>query len=160
MVVLTAGVQSVAPQNDTDLFIYSLDPAFSTDMINTDFEQPLLDSEGNFVKDADGNNVIVFSFWHVLKFLKRDLRLGNLNPKMVDIAWMVDRLHLAETLLHLREGAFKCLAPSAIMPVLAELELSQSQGGFLRKNFRTFSFKNESEDKSRVGSGFFNRRKN
>lgn len=153
------GVQQYAPANDTDLFIYSLDPAWSTEHINTDFEQPLTDAEGNFVKDASGKQIMVFSFWHALKFVKRDLRLGNLNPKIDDIGWMEDRVHLAQTLLSLRDGAFKCLAPSSIMPVIASLELSQSRGGFVRKNFRTFSFKNESEDKSRVGGGWFGRKK-
>ena len=151
-------VQQFNPSTDTDLFIYTVDPAWSTESINTDFEQPLLDAAGNPVLDEHRNPVLVFSFWHSLRFIKRDLRLGNIDPKIDAIEWMEMRVQLAQNLLMFRGGAFKRLAPMALAPVIAILELSQSRKGFVRKNFRTFSFKSENEDKSRASGGFFGRR--
>ena len=152
-------MQQLVPSNDTDLFIYTVDPAWSTEDINTDFEQPLLDENGKQVLDEHGRPVMVFSFWHSLKFLKRDFRLGNLNAKYDDFEWMENRIQLAQNLLMLRDGAFKRLAPMALAPVIAIVELSQSRGGFVRNNFRTFSFKSENEEKSAAGGGFFFGRK-
>ena len=153
------GVQQLVPSNDADLFIYTVDPAWSTESINTDFEQPLLDASGLPVLDKAGNPILVFSFWHSLNFLKRDFRLGNLNAKYDDFEWMENRVQLAQNLVMLRDGEFKRLAPMALAPVIAIVELSQSRGGFVRNNFRTFSFKSENEEKSRASGGFFNRGK-
>lgn len=151
-------INQMNPSNDVDLFIYTTDPAWSTEHINTDFEQILTDEEGKVVKDDNGNPVVLFSFWNSLKFIKRDLRLGNIDPKFDDVEWMENRVQLAQNLLMFRNGSFKHLAPMAVAPVIAALELSQSRKGFLRKNFRTFSFKSESEDKTRAGGGFFGKR--
>lgn len=151
-------INQMNPSNDVDLFIYTTDPAWCTEDINTDFEQVLRDENGKPVLDREGNPIVVFSFWHSLRFIKRDLRLGNIDPRFDDIEWMENRIQLAQNLIMLRNGAFKHLAPMSIIPVIAIIELSQSRKGFLRKNFRTFSFKSESEDKTRASGGFFGKR--
>ena len=120
-------VQSFTPSNDVEFNIFTTEPAWATENIET------------------GEN------WDTLKFLKRDLRLGNLNPKLYDTEWLENMVQLTQNLLSLRNGIFIGLAPMCLIKVVAPVELSHSHSGFFRRWARSYSFSNSDSEESKTG---------
>jgi hypothetical protein len=136
-------VQVFNPSNDVELSIFTTEPAWSNEKIETKRERT--DKEGSFV-----------DMWNTFRFLKRDLRLGFLQAKFDDYEWLENRVQLGQNLLSMREGAFEELAPMALIPVVAKLELSQSRNGLLRREQRTFRVQS-SEGEEVKNKGFLGR---
>jgi hypothetical protein len=128
------GVQQFTPSNDVELSIFTTEPAWSTEEINTNIK-------------TSKEEV----YWNTLKFLKRDLRLGNLNPKRDDLEWCENQVQLTQNLLSLRKGRFSSLAPDAIIRVIGKIELSHSVNGMMRNWFRTFSINTKEESNTAKG---------
>ena len=104
--------------------------------------------------DDDNKARVVPQHWRILGFLKRDLRLGNLKNSYDDFEYLADSAPLTAAIQHLRNGAFGDLAPLALAPVAATLELSQSRNGFFRKNAKTAHLTNEETANLNDGGGF------
>lgn len=128
-------VQAFTPSNDVELSIFTTETSWSTEEIET--------------KPIDDN------FWKTLRFLKRDLRLGNLQAKYDDYEWLDNQVQLVQNILSLRDGYFDKIAPMALIRVVAAIELSQSRGGFLRQWFRTFNINSKESEANPRGGGLF-----
>jgi hypothetical protein len=93
----------------------------------------LRDVKGEMQRD-ENNNILINekNLWNMLSFFTRDFRLGNLTPK--DIVYCEHYTNLASDYLEVGfvEFFFICLTR-----VAGRLELSQSRGGFFRKQSNT-----------------------
>lgn len=119
-------VQALNPSNDVELTIYTTEPAWAVDEITTG------------------------EVWKTLKFLRRDLRLGNLQAKYDDFEWLENQLQNTQNLLSLRNGKLSPLAPVSLIRVIAPVELSHSRGGFLRRWFRTYNINSNEENEKKT----------
>lgn len=116
-----------------------------------------LDPSTNEEKVSDGS-VIAYEtnyLWDRLQFLTQDVRLGNLNPLLGEDKYCQYYLNLAGDLL--QEGMKKSFVV-ALSRAGTVLEVSQSKGGFFRKNLVTFRHKQttqaiEPPKKNLFGSG-------
>lgn len=108
----------------------------------------------NPTKDEAGTERKLAQHWRILSYLVRDLRLGNIKHQIDDIEYLDDRTTLTASMLVFRGGSFDDLAPLVIAPVAATVELSQSRGGFFRKNSRTFRNIGEQYDGTAPGGLF------
>lgn len=97
------------------------------------------------------------SHWKLLSFFNRDLRLGNLSIMYDDLEYLEDRASFVTMLLSWRNGVFSELAPLALSPVVASVELSQSRSGFFRKNARTSSIVSEHSEKGSQNNNFISK---
>lgn len=147
-------MQNFTPSNDVELNIFTTEPSWSSAFIDTRVNVNLIqDENGDIIERPLTTN----NFWKLLRFLKKDFRLGNLTFKRYDIPWFEQRMDLAERILSIRNNVFEELAVLAVAPVINSVELSHSINGFLRKYFRTFITRQEdssSEPKSRGLFGF------
>jgi len=100
--------------------------------------------------DQDGKERATSEVWRILGFLTRDMRLGNIKHSIDDIEYLDDRATLTAALIYFRGGIFEDLAPLALAPVSTTLELSQSRGGFFRKNSRSFRSIGENYDNTGI----------
>lgn len=105
-------------------------------------------------KDDDNKLRPIPQHWRILAFLKRDLRLGNISNKYDDFEYLEDRAALTAHLQHWRKGSFGDLAPVALSTVASTMELSQSRGGFFRKNAKTAHLTSEQTENVNSGGGF------
>ena len=136
----------VLPSNSIEFEMLTAEPAWGEP---SEFDtNPLIDKEGAERKTRE--------FWRLLGFLNRDTRLGNLSNMFDDFVYLEDRAGLTTVMLHMRDGAFADLAPLAINPVACTVELSQSRGGFFRKNAKTAHIMSENTEKKEE-KGFLSR---
>jgi len=85
----------------------------------------------------------------ILSHNVRDIRFGNLNRFTTDIPYLENRNDLVSALMMFRGGIFRNnLAPFTKSQVVSVVELSQSSGGFFRKNHQTINQNVEQTDKS------------
>lgn len=101
--------------------------------------------------DAQGVLRAFPEHWRILGFLNRDMRLGNIKHRHDDVEWLEDRAGLTAALMTFRQSTFSDLAPLAMAPMAATIELSQSREGFFRKNSRTFRQIGENYDETGGG---------
>ena len=93
------------------------------------------DSEGKQLFDKDGNMLgSTSNLWGMLGFYTRDMRLANLSVWNGEVAYCQYFLDLANDMLQAEmiEPFIICLSRVATI-----LELSQSKGGFLRRQMNT-----------------------
>jgi len=85
----------------------------------------------------------------VLSHNVRDIRFGNLNRFTTDIPYLENRNDLVSAFMVFRDGLFNdSIAPFVKSQVVSVVELSQSSGGFFRKNHQTINQAIEQTDKS------------
>lgn len=99
--------------------------------------EPMFNADGTPRLDEHGRQVYAVEMshlWDELGFFTRDLRLGNLNKMGSDVPYCEHYLALAGDCLSMGlPGSFT----SAYRRVAGKLEISQSRGGFFRKNRNT-----------------------
>lgn len=99
--------------------------------------EPMFNPDGTPKLDEHGRQVYAVEFkhlWDELGFFTRDLRLGNLSKMGGDVPYCEHYLALAGDVLSL--GCPNSFT-SAYRRVAGKLEISQSKGGFFRKNRNT-----------------------
>ena len=101
--------------------------------------------------DDQGKERAVPEHWRTLGVFRRDLRFGNIKHRHDDVEWLEDRAGLSVAMINFRGATFDDLAPLALAPVAATIELSQSREGFFRKNSRTFHNTSENYDETSAG---------
>jgi len=116
---------------------------------NLDKITTYVDKDGNVIKTTKRN------LWDMLRFLTRDFRLGNLSS--VEITYCDHYSKLAAEFLELdfKEPFFICLSRIA-----TTLELSQSRGGFFRKQSNTLTSERVNYNKSEQSRGLFKQKMN
>jgi hypothetical protein len=117
--------------------------------------QPLYNEDGKPQLDEHGRQkyaVEMSHLWDELGFFTRDLRLGNLNRMGSDVAICEHYLALAGDCLSM--GLTNSFT-SAYRRVAGKLELSQSRGGFFRKNRNTARVERTNTENAASGKGLF-----
>lgn len=148
-------MQMQRPADALDLAYLEVEPAYgkeATEGFNQRLQklmgkaEPLYNKDGTPKLDQYGRQMYAVNtayLWEELGYYTRDLRLGNLSEVSGDIEHCEHYLDLAGDLLN-----FGC--PSAFTTayrrVATKLEISQSKGGFYRKNKQTL-FKKSTEVK-------------
>jgi len=103
------------------------------DLCNT--YEVLNDAEGDIKKNDKGEILVSEkNLWNMLSFFTRDFRLGNLGGK--DIVYCEHYTTLASD--YLENGFVECFF-ICLTRVATRLELSQSKGGFFRKQANTMT---------------------
>jgi len=123
----------ISPQSELDLALMTTDAVWGKPEVSPELKTIL--NKYYRTKDEKGQvGYTTQSLWGLLSYYTRDLRLSNLNKEQMD--YVKHFYDLAGDCL--QEGLIRpfiiCLSRSATI-----LELSQSKGGFLRKNLRTKS---------------------
>ena len=96
----------------------------------------------------------------ILSHNVRDVRFGNLNRFTTDIPYLENRNDLVSAFMSFRGGMFRdTLAPFVKSQVVSVVELSQSSGGFFRKNHQTINQAIEQTDKSEGGFKLFGKKR-
>jgi hypothetical protein len=149
------------PNSEIEYNLRLTDPVYGTTEVNTHIKEklekyfyvrdkdnnlvyePVYDDNGNPSLDAEGKPILKplldrKSMWERLNFYTRDMRLGNLDRAEKEYCqWWLDMANDS-----LQEDFFEsfviCLSRSATV-----LELSQSKGGFLRKQPNTLTTENK-----------------
>ena len=106
--------------------------------------------------DNEGNKRAAPQYVRILGHHTRDDRLGNISHRIDDLEYLEDRKALVSAFLYPRGGEFSDCAVLAEKEVSSTLQLSQSRGGFFRKNARTFTQVGENYDNAAAG-GFMAR---
>ena len=102
-----------------------------------------LDENGK-VQISDGEVFISESksLWDILAIYTQDLRLGNLNPFWGETKRCMHYVDLASELI--QENMISSFT-TGISRVASQLELSQSNRGFLRRQMNTFTHKSQQQ---------------
>ena len=138
------------PQSDLDYNMQLTNTVWGSDAITPELKEILskdyflTDKEGKVINDQNGQPLLKReSLWAIHNYYTRDLRLGNLNrTDPMEFKYCVYYLDLAGDFLKTEfpEPFMICIARLATI-----LELSQSRGGFLRKEQNTLRQEARSE---------------
>lgn len=127
----------VTPQNELDLQMLTINSVWGQPEINDDLKERLNQYVTTGEVDQEGKEKItVSSLWGLLGFYTRDMRLANLNFMERDYCQFY--IDLAGDMLESNMFSPFIICLSRVATVL---ELSQSKGGFLRKQMNTFTQK-------------------
>jgi hypothetical protein len=138
------------PSSDLDFNMQLTNTVWGSDLITPELrdllakEYYVTDDKGAVVLTPDGKPLLKReSLWAIHSYYTRDLRLGNLDRKdAFEFKYCVHYLDLAGDML--KTGMLQpfviCISRVATM-----LELSQSRGGFLRKEMNTLRSENKQE---------------
>ena len=138
------------PLSELDLNLMTTDSVWGKSDIPIELKQRLeeyylkRDDKGAVIFDKEGNLVgDKASLWSMLGFYTRDMRLANLNYWDGELQYCQYFLDLANDFLQadMIKPFLICLSRVATL-----LELSQSKGGFLRKNMNTLRTESKSGD--------------
>ena len=131
----------VLPQNELDLSLMTINSMWGRDEIPV-ATQNLIQKYFSIDTGIDGKpSITIKKGWNNLGWMTRDLRLGNLSTgkhpfEDNEVAFVDYHIVLAGDMLE--AGMIETFI--AIMTRIAsKLELSQSKGGFLRKQMNTFT---------------------
>lgn len=117
--------------------------------------EPMYNPDGTPKLDSDGRQMFAVEtrhLWDEFAFFTRDLRLGNLKKGSSDSTYCEHFLALAGDCLSM--GCVKSFA-SAYRRMAGKLEISQSVGGFFRKNRNTIRSVKEQRDLNAADKGLF-----
>ena len=141
------------PMNDLDLQLMLVDTEWGND-ISPELIERLVSIGDELETDETGKLLVEKTkLWGLLSYYTRDMRLGNLDKLTYVVA--VEWLDFAGD--SLRIGIVQSFLTS-LSRVITMLELSQSRGGFLRKQLSTFTqehrheFSEKNEKKGLFGS--------
>lgn len=137
------------PQTDLDFNLMITDTLWGSPFVHEDLKESLtkqyalVDEQGNYQFDEKGRPLVKKeALWGLMSYYTRDLRLGNLSNVKGEFAYCQYYLDLAGDLLKLNMINSFMVALSRAVSVL---ELSQSKGGFLRKQMNTLTQEQKSE---------------
>jgi hypothetical protein len=134
------------PQSELDFHLMTTDSVWGRNDISPELKEKLTkyfcqkDDKGEIVLDKDNQPIITSqSYWNLLGFYTRDMRLANLSTWNGEVEYCQYFLNLANDFLQceLIEPFLISLSRVATM-----LEISQSKGGFLRKQMNTLRTEN------------------
>lgn len=140
----------VTPQSELDLNLMLTDSVWGKPEVSNGLKAKLSkvfaqqDENGELTVDEKGNpKITIESLWDLLGFYTRDMRLANLSLWNGEVQYCQYYLDLANDFLQagMIEPFLICLSRVATM-----LELSQSKGGFLRRNMNTLRTESVSGD--------------
>lgn len=117
--------------------------------------EPMWNADGTPKLDEFGRQMYAVEtrhLWDEFAFFTRDLRLGNLKKGSSDAAYCERMLAIAGDALSM--GCVNSFA-SAYRRVAGKLEISQSIGGFFRKNRNTIRSVKEQRDLNGADKGLF-----
>ena len=142
------------PQSELDLSLMTTDSVWGKPEVSPELKERL----NKLYTTVNENNEEAFtisSLWGLLGYYTRDMRLANLSVAMGEVQYCHYFLDLAGDMLQagMIEPFVICLSRVATV-----LELSQSKGGFLRKQQNTFRHEQTKEQiepakKSLFGTG-------
>jgi len=121
------------PENALDFNLAILDNVWGKDTINEDLQEKL--TQNTYFQDEQGNQYVDKKYlWGLLGFYTRDMRLGNLNA--LDFEFCAYFIDLAGDFLQV-----DMIEPfiMSLSRAITRLELSQSKGGFLRRQNNTLT---------------------
>jgi len=136
----------VLPQSELDFHLMTTDGVWGRNEISNELKERLTrhylqkDKEGNILKDKDGNALVTNdSLWNLLGFYTRDLRLANLSNWNGEVEYCQYYLNLANDFLQANQIEPFLVSLSRVATLI---ELSQSKGGFLRRQMNTLTTQN------------------
>lgn len=133
---------NLKPETALDYNLMIVQSVWGKEVINADLQEKLKQTRAVYQKKNEAGEVIETfvdkeSLWGTLSFYTQDLRLANLSPSQfkycayyLDLAGDCLRLDMVEPFL------------MSLSRVATILELSQSQGGFLRNRLNTLTTEN------------------
>lgn len=147
----------ILPQNELDFNMLTTNGVWGKDEVPKELRDRLsrhfveTDQQGNAVLDEHGNAVVTTrGLWGLLGYYTRDMRLGNLGKDEVEFCQYY--LELAND--YLEEDMIRPFL-IALSRVAARLELSQSKGGFLRRQLNTLIQEHHSTDNTQQKKSLF-----
>jgi len=145
------------PHSDIDLQMQMTNPEWGH-KVPQELKDKLTKIKGYSPSD-DGKSytVIKEELWGLLSFYTRDVRLGNLNVFLGETEYCRYYLDLASDLL--REDYIDPFL-TCLSRVVSVLELSQSRGGFLRRQNNTIRQEHSREEKEPKKRNLFGGSKN
>lgn len=139
------------PHSEIDLQMQMTNPEWGH-KVPDELKEKLSKIKG-YVKNKDGTHTVVKEeLWGLLSFYTRDVRLGNLSTFLGEVEYCRYYLDLASDIL--REGYVDPFM-TCLSRVATVLELSQSRGGFLRKQNNTIRQEHSREEGEPKKRGFF-----
>lgn len=131
------------PQSELDFHLMTTNAVWGEPQVNVDLQERLRkvflkrDEKGKPLYDKDGKLIgNTTSLWGMLGFYTRDMRLANLALWNGEVQYVQYFLDLANDLLQadMLDAFIIALSRSATL-----LEISQSKGGFLRRQMNTIT---------------------
>lgn len=129
------------PNSFLDLSLMTTNTLWGTEYVSPELKNHLtkhfykVDDKGRLLTDAEGRPIIdKKELWGFFGFYTRDLRLGNLSYKNNEIPYCQHYLDLAGDILN---SGFQDAFGACLRRVATITELSQSKGGFLRRQSNT-----------------------
>jgi len=136
------------PTNSVEFETLTTIPEWGNTKDNDPSDYVSVDEKGSLKKE----------YYKILGYFTQDERLGNLLPRYHDHNFIWSYLASAGQILLLRDGAFKDVFVSFLLPSVSILETSQSMNMAFRRNSRTMHQQQTYEEKS-SGSGVFGKKK-
>lgn len=127
------------PISDLDFSLMTTDNLWGKHDVPDSFKQKLKKYYKTVTTDKDGKvteEIETDSLWDLLGFYTRDMRLANLSVMHGEVEYCRFHLDLANDLL---QSNFVRPFLITLSRVATVLEISQSKGGFLRKQMNTFT---------------------
>lgn len=137
------------PRSEIEMNLLTTDSEWGRDSVSDDLKDRLK----KYYQKPDGD-IQEESYWGILNYFTRDLRLGNLGSAELEEARHY--LNLANDLL-LQDQIESFII--ALERVAGILELSQSKSGFLRKWMQTLRSENVNSEVEPEKKSFFGRRR-
>jgi len=136
----------VLPQSELDFHLMTTDGVWGRNDISPELKERLTkyyvqrDDKGDIVLGDDGSPAITSqSYWNLLGFYTRDMRLANLSTWNGEVEYCQYFLNLANDMLQAEQIEPFLISLSRVATML---EISQSKGGFLRRQMNTLRTEN------------------
>jgi len=132
------GQKRVLPQSELDFHLMTTDGVWGKNEISPELKDRLTQY---YVKknDKGEDTVTSKSLWNLLGFYTRDMRLANLSTWNGEVEYCQYFLNLANDFLQAEQIEPFLISLSRVATML---EISQSKGGFLRKQMNTLRTEN------------------
>lgn len=142
----------VMPSSDLDFNMLLTDSVWGKQEVPKELRDKLSKLYVQAGLNGEEDKVTKESLWGLLGFYTRDMRLGNISMKDGTYQYVTYHLDLANDLLNadMIEPFIIALSRAA-----TQLEISQSKGGFLRKENNTLHQKNQNENLEPPKKGMF-----
>jgi len=129
-------VRRVVPQSGLDFSMLTTDTMWGHPEVGKQLNRKIRDRKDarKLLKSAKSGDLDNDSAWDLLSFFTRDMRLANLNGQEVE--YCTHYIDLASDFL--QEGFTEAFG-TALSRAATKLELSQSKGGFYRKQQNTIT---------------------
>jgi len=128
--------QRIIPTSELDAFMITTETAWGKNEIPRELREQLNKYYVTINPETNEKGIRISGLWSLLAYYTRDMRLGNISRHNGEYEYCLYYLDLAGDYLHMNEYRPFVICLSR---VVKHLELSQSRGGFFRKQANKFT---------------------